>query len=37
MEDANRWVLMVTMPELNDETVSDLGAFFEAVNQKLCQ
>jgi glucose-6-phosphate isomerase len=35
MEDANRWVLMVTMPELNDETVSDLRAFFEAVNRRL--
>ena len=35
MEDANRWILMVTMPELNDETVSDLRAFFEAVNRAM--
>jgi glucose-6-phosphate isomerase len=35
MEDANRWILMVTMPELSDETVSDLRAFFEAVNRAM--
>jgi glucose-6-phosphate isomerase len=35
MEDANRWILMVTMPELNTETLRDLRAFFEAVNQAM--
>ncbi|MCS6861923.1 MAG: hypothetical protein NZT92_16580 [Abditibacteriales bacterium] len=35
MEDANRWVLMVTMPDLSEETVSDLRAFFAAVHRAM--
>lgn len=35
MEDANRWVLMVTMPALNKETIGDLRAFFAAANQRI--
>lgn len=34
MEDANRWILMVTLPELNAETVADLRAFFQAVQAR---
>jgi hypothetical protein len=35
MEDANRWILMVTLPELNAETMEDLRAFFKAVRERL--
>jgi hypothetical protein len=35
MEDARRWVLMLTMPELNDETMQDLREFFPAVTNRL--
>ena len=35
MEDSGRWVVMVTFPELNPETVNQLGRFFDAVSNKL--
>jgi hypothetical protein len=35
MEDANRWILMVTLPELNAETMEALRAFVKAVRERL--
>ncbi|MBI3944792.1 MAG: hypothetical protein HY321_02660 [Armatimonadetes bacterium] len=35
MEDANRWILMMTFPELTADVVADLDAFFGNVGRRL--
>jgi len=37
MEDAGRWVVMVTMPELNATTTRELRELFEAVRARLAK
>ena len=35
MEDAGRWVLLATLPDLGEGSLADLRAFFEATERSL--